>query len=32
MGYAAAITVLLFVIILALTLVQLRVLRKRVEY
>jgi multiple sugar transport system permease protein len=32
MGYASAITVLLFAIILILTIVQLRVLRKRVEY
>ena len=32
MGYAAAITVALFAIILLITLVQLRVLRKRVEY
>ncbi len=32
MGYAAAITVLLFVIILAFTVLQLRVLRRRVEY
>ncbi len=32
MGYAAAITVALFVIILLITLVQLRVLRKRVEF
>ncbi|KZK17057.1 carbohydrate ABC transporter permease [Meiothermus taiwanensis] len=32
LGYAAAITVLLFVIILAITLVQLRLLSRRVEY
>ncbi|NJK42837.1 MAG: sugar ABC transporter permease [Pleurocapsa sp. SU_196_0] len=32
MGYAAAITVLLFAIILVLTVIQLRVLRRRVEY
>jgi multiple sugar transport system permease protein len=32
LGYAAAITVLLFVIILLITLLQLRLLSRRVEY
>ncbi len=32
LGYAAAVTVLLFAIILVITLVQLRILSRRVEY